>query len=271
MIKTVACSVLSACTASVVELESILNHSESKVLFVSNYKILKKLTDVINSNNYLQAIIVMFEKGNRPEDINKALYTYDEIIEKGKNHQFSTPEMNLSDNAIMLYTSGTTGFPKGVVISHGNFLSQMLPLEEGLQIKKGETSIQVLPVWHAYELTTQTNMFITGLHLHFTSIAHLKDDLVKHDIDIFMSVPRIWEALRLGVYHKLKQQSQLTYFIFDLAVKNSIRYKLHKMYSEKRITNKQSPYNILVNIYHNVVRSFRKPIHLWSEKNIYKK
>ena len=271
IIKTGACSVLRGVGAHVDELDYILNHSDSSALVISDYRSLNKLATAINKNHNLKFVVVIFPKKDKPSGINIPIYTFDEFIESGKKNEFIKPEINLSDNASMLYTSGTTGLPKGVLLSHKNLLSQMMPIQDGLGISIGEKSLQILPVWHAYEMTTQTLFFATGFHLHFTSIPYLKEDLLKYNIDIFMSVPRIWEALRLGIYQKLKQKSKLGYYIFDLAVKNSIKYKIHKMYSEERIPNKQTSYNALLRIYHVLVRSFRKPLHLLCCNTLYKK
>lgn len=270
IMKTNACSVLRGVSAPIEELEYILNHSESKAIVLSDYIILEKLAEVIDKNKFLKFIVVISEKGKIFE-CKKPVYTYEKFIDLGKNHDFKNPDIKISDNAVMLYTSGTTGFPKGVLLSHKNLLSQMMPIKDGLAIKAGEKSLQVLPIWHAYEMTTQTLFFATGFHLHFTTLPQLKNNLLKYDIDIFMSVPRIWEALRLGIYQKLKQDSKLGYFLFDFAVKTSITYKIHKMYSEKRITNKQTGYNFIFRICHKLVRSFIKPLHILFSNTLYKK
>lgn len=268
--KVGACSVLRGIASPVEELEYILNHSESKALVLSDYKILEKLIGVIDQNKFLKFVVVVFEKG-KPAECKIPVYSYEKFIDLGKGHDFKNPEINLSDNAVMLYTSGTTGMPKGVLLSHKNLLSQMLPIKDGLDIKPGEKSLQILPVWHAYEMTTQTLFFATGFHLHFTTLPKLKTDLLKYDIDIFMSVPRIWEALRLGIYQKLKQESKLGYLLFDFAVKTSVTYKIHKMYSEKRTPNKTTGYNYFSRAYHKIVRTFIKPLHVLFTNTIYDK
>lgn len=271
IMKAGACSVLRGTSAPSEELEFILNHSESKALVISDYKSLEKLTEIVNRNDKLNFIIVLFEKGQRPENINKPIYPIKMFLEFGKNREFIQPDLKKEDNALMMYTSGTTGFPKGVMISHKNVLSQVLPIDEALNLKRGENSLQVLPIWHAYEMTTQSVFFSKGLYLHFTTLSKLKDDLKKYDIDIFTSVPRVWEALRLGIYQNLKKNSKFGYYLFDFAIKTSISYKIHKMYSERRITNNQKGYNIFHNTYHKVVRSFIKPLHVFFRETLYKK
>lgn len=270
VMKSGACSVLRGISSPIDELEYILNHSESKALVLSDYKILEKLTGVIDKNKFLKFIVVIFEKG-KPTECKIPVYSYEKFVDIGKNHNFKNPEINIFDNAVMLYTSGTTGLPKGVLLSHKNLLSQMLPIRDGLAIKPGEKSLQILPVWHAYEMTTQILFYATGFHLHFTTLPQLKNDLLKFDIDIFMSVPRIWEALRLGIYQKLKHDSKIGYFLFDFAVKTSVKYKIHKMYSEKRTPNKMTGYNYVSKIYHKLVRSFIKPLHVLFSNTLYKK
>ena len=145
---------------------------------------------------------------------NYPVYSYEEIIEKGKNHEFIEPEQNLDEPCLMLYTSGTTGNPKGVLLTHKNLVSQFYPVDLGFKSKPGENTLQILPVWHAYEHIVQLYYLSSGCHLHFTTLAGLKNDLARYDVDTLMSVPRIWEALRLGIFQKLKQTSPLVYSIF---------------------------------------------------------
>ena len=265
-----AVAVLRGSNAPVDELEYISHHSDSSVLILKDKVLFNKVKHFLNSCN-LKFVVLMFDGDVDKEGINCAVYTFDEILQKGLNSQFNEVEINSSDKALIFYTSGTTGNPKGVLFSHKNILSQYPSVEYGLHAKKGEKTLQILPIWHTYEHIAQIYFFVSGCHLHFTTIPKLKDDLVKYDIDILASVPRIWEAIRLGIYQKLKQNSNLAYYIFDFAVKTSINYKIHKMYAERRITNKQSRYKLRGKIYHKFMRTFTKPLHILFTKTIYKK
>ncbi|MBR1680311.1 AMP-binding protein, partial [bacterium] len=236
--------------APVEELDYILSHSESKGLILKDSNLFNALKPYLEKHS-LNFIIVLFKKEN--DDFSGTscrVYSFEEALELGKTKEFIQPEQNIDENCLMLYTSGTTGMPKGILITHKNLLAQILSIEYGFMSKAGENTLQILPVWHAYEHITQLYYFISGCHLHFTTLTGLKNDLAKYDIDTFMSVPRIWEALRLGIFQKLKQKSIIVYKIFDFAVKLSITYKIHKMYSERRITNKKGDYHIISNLYH---------------------
>ena len=259
--------------APVGELDYILSHSDAKGLIVKDGILLNNLKPYLN-NHDLNFIMVMFKKDSDDfSGINCPVFSFEEVFEIGKNKlsQFCPVSQNIEENAIMLYTSGTTGNPKGVLISHKNLLGQMPTVAHGFMSKPGEKTLQILPVWHAYEHIAQLYYYISGCHLHFTTLTGLKNDLNRYEIDTLMSVPRIWEAMRLGIFQKLKQTSILAYKLFDFAVKLSITYKIHKMYSERRITNKKGEYHFLSNVYHKIARSFLKPLHILFTNTLYKK
>ncbi len=271
IIKCGAIDVLRGSNAPIEELDYIINHSSAKGLVLRDKNIFEKMKPILSKYN-LWFIIIMFkaDEANR-EGVSVPVYSYDEIIEKGKNHNFSPVEMNKEDFCTMLYTSGTTGNPKGVLLAHRNFLVQLTGAHSGFQSQPGENTLQVLPIWHAYERIGQFYYLTRACHLHFTTLMEFKNDIMRYKIDTMMSVPRIWEAVRLGIYQKLKQKSPFMYYFFNFAVKTSITYKIHKMYSEKRITNKRSKYKMLSRIYHKIVRSFIKPLHVLFSKTLYKK
>lgn len=253
------------------DLDYILNHSDAIGAIIKDKNTLEKLKPCFAKYN-LKFIILMFVKDEVDKTgVNAPIYTYDEIIEMGKNNTFSPVEKNVDEPCTMLYTSGTTGNPKGVLLTHMNFLCQMQGAHSGFLAQPGEKTLQILPIWHAYERIGQFYYLSRACHLHFTTLSEFKSDILKYDIDTMMSVPRIWEAVRLGIYQKLKQRSPLMYYIFDFAVKTSINYKIHKMYSERRITNKRSKYKVCSRIYHKIVRSFIKPLHVLFSNTLYKK
>ncbi len=264
-----AVSTLRGANAPKDELEYIMSHSECVGIILQHKNLYDKLKDVLCKFN-LKFIVLMFDKTNA-QDENGKVYSYNDVLQIGELHHFVKPKIELDDNYSMLYTSGTTGNPKGAIITHKNILSQLVSITSSIRLQAGEKSLEVLPVWHAYERTLQYSWFCNGAHVHFTTLSGLKKDLTKYQVDLICSVPRIWETIRIGIYQKLKQTSMWTYYFFDLAVKFSILYKIHKMYSERRITNKKTKYKTRSKIYHRIVRTFIKPIHLFASKKIYKK
>ncbi len=270
IMKCGAIATLRGSNAPIDELNYIMDHSEAKGVILRDTKTFNNLKEYFK-NKKLDFIIITYPKGDLDrEGIETPIYTHDEIIEKGKCATYTPVEVKRNDPCCMLYTSGTTGFPKGALISHDNLIFQIEACHIGLSSNPGEKTLQVLPVWHAYEQIGQIYYFSRGCHVHFTNLVNIKNDLAEYKIDSMMSVPRIWEAFRIGIYSKLKQKSPLMYKIFDFAIKNSIAYKTHKMYGERRITNKLT-YNTLSTIRHKIIRSFMKPMHVLFSKTIYKK
>jgi len=265
-----AIDVVRGSNAPIEELEFITNHADCKGLILQNDKLYNALKPFIEKSN-LDFIIITYSKETpNTQNIKSKVYTHNEIIALGKENKFIPVKMNREDDGTILYTSGTTGNPKGVMLSHKNTIYQIEVVHEGFLAQPGENTLQILPIWHSYERVGQCYYMSRGCHLHYTTLTGLKNDLATYSIDTFMSVPRIWESIRTGIYQKLKQTSPVLYNIFDFAIKVSISYKTHRMYGERRITNKLN-YHTLSTIRHRIIRSFIKPFHVLFYNTLYKK
>ena len=100
--------------------------------------------------------------------------------------------------ATLLYTSGTTGQPKGVPLSHANLLHQLRTLGVAVAPNPGDQVLSVLPIWHAYERTAEYFLLSCGCRQTYTTLKHLRPDLQKVRPQYLISVPRLWEALLSG-------------------------------------------------------------------------
>jgi long-chain acyl-CoA synthetase len=100
--------------------------------------------------------------------------------------------------ATLLYTSGTTGEPKGVPLSHGNLLHQVRSLGALVDPKPGDEVLSVLPIWHAYERSVEYFLLSCGCRQTYTSLRHFKNDLQRVRPHYMVSVPRLWEAILSG-------------------------------------------------------------------------
>ena len=270
ILKCGAVDVVRGSNAPIEELEYITAHADCKGLVLRDEKLYYAMKPFLEKFK-LDFVIVTYVKNTLDtKNVKAKVYSYGDILKLGEENTFKPVKIQRSDDCTILYTSGTTGNPKGVLLSHENSIYQLEVVHDGFQSQPGEKTLQVLPIWHSYERIGQCYYASRGCNMHYTTLAGLKNDLATYDIDTFMSVPRIWEAIRLGVYQKLKQASPVMYNIFDFAIKTSITYKIHKMYGERRITNKWN-YHFWSTIYHRVIRSFIKPLHVLFYNTLYKK
>ena len=270
ILKTGAIDVIRGSNAPISELQFISMHADCKALILRDSNLFNNLKPFLTEYKF-DFIVITYSNGViDTEGVKSPVYTHQDIIELGKEHTFVPVSLDRYDDMTILYTSGTTGNPKGVVLCHNNLIYQIEIAHEGFLSQPGENTLQILPIWHAYERIGQLYYVSRGCHMHYTTLTGLKNDLTKYDINTLMSVPRIWEALRNGIYQKLKQTSPLAYNLFCFAIKTSIMYKTHKMYGERRITNKVN-YHALSTFVHRIKRSFLKPIHTLFYNTLYKK
>ena len=265
-----AVDVIRGSNAPLEELHYITAHADCKGLILRDEKLYNSMKPFLEKYR-LDFVIVTYSKGDLDTtNVKSKVYTHKDIIQLGRENEFVSVEMERNDDCSILYTSGTTGNPKGVLLNQESTIYQLEIAHKGFQSQPGENTLQILPIWHAYERVGQCYYISRGCNLHYTTLVGLKNDLATYEIHTFMSVPRIWESIRTGIYQKLKQTSPVLYNVFDFAIKTSISYKTHKMYGERRITNKLT-YNTLSTIRHRVIRSFIKPLHILFFNTLYKK
>jgi len=126
---------------------------------------------------------------------------------------FGLPDIGLDDLSTIVYTSGTTGNPKGVMLTHGNLLHQLghrlaptEPYDESEPLP-GEKMLSLLPVWHITERTFELWMLSRGCSVVYSSIRTFKNDLAKHQPEWMVLVPRVLEKVAMGVQGKFAQGS----------------------------------------------------------------
>ena len=139
--------------------------------------------------------------------------------------------------ATLIYTSGTTGKPKGVQLTHGNFLSECGNVVNGasdLFLKPGGSTLLFLPVAHVFGRMVQIGSITAGLHLaHCSDLTKLPADLASFKPTFVLAVPRIFEKIFNGAEAKA-----------DAAGKGKIFHKAAEVaiaYSKALDTNKIAP------------------------------
>ncbi|MCK5056254.1 MAG: AMP-binding protein, partial [Candidatus Aminicenantes bacterium] len=142
------------------DIEHILNHSESKLLFATKKQV-EKLT--YENCKTVKSIIILdnfsiedtgFHTIPFSEFINDTLDKFSLLIQDlGEKTGLISTEVNADDLAAVIYTSGTTGFSKGVMLTHGNIISNVVPMTEMIQFDETDRFLSILPLSHSIEAT----------------------------------------------------------------------------------------------------------------------
>ena len=250
------------------ELAYILENSESTALVVENLKTLDKLTPKLA--NLPIALVILLSDETPPEDMAIKTINFPQLMELGRNNSLQPVEQTKDTLATLLYTSGTTGKPKGVMLSHGNLLHQVNYITTVFQPQAGDVLLSILPSWHAYERAAEYFFLSQGGTQIYTSIRYFKQDLKKFQPTYMVGVPRLWESLYDGVKKLLGEQSQSQQKLVKFFLKQSESYIM-----AQRIANDTSLEHFDASSGERAIAKVKAaslyPVHALADKLVYRK
>ena len=212
--------------APVEELRYILDDCGAVALVVQNAEIWRRLALPPQLHARLRFVLQL--EGEAPEgvlDFEAFLAHADGQLPPDPD-QGRGRESAATTTATILYTSGTTGQPKGVPLSHGNLLHQMRSLACVARPEPGTPVLSVLPIWHAYERSAEYYFFSCACSQSYTTIKQLKRDLPRVKPVVMVTVPRLWEAVQAGFEDVLKTFPASRQRLLRAALANSSAYGL---------------------------------------------
>lgn len=197
----------------------IINHAEIKLLFVQDKPQWKRLLKADVDLGGLQRIISIKRISEDDEPDDPKLESLSDWL-FGLSGKMITKESGLDELASIVYTSGTTGRSKGVMLSHRNMLSNAFAAANCNTWQPGERFLSFLPLSHMFERTAGYYMpIILGAEVVYArSIAQLAEDLQKIKPTTLVSVPRIYERVYGKIQDGLKNKSVIARLLFKAAV-----------------------------------------------------
>lgn len=222
------------------DFEYILNDCQPKGLIVSNTKLFDTVSSAAKKINYNFKFIISFEEIENILNINQ-------LTETEQNN--FTSEAKRKDPACIIYTSGTQGNPKGVVLSHGGILSNCEDaknLVDKLEIKQPRF-LTWLPLSHSYEHTVQFVQISLGAQIYYSPIIEkLLENIKIAKPHVMTAVPRFYNNLYNKMSSSVKKSS---------VIKRSLFFKTLELGAKKFKKEKLSVFeNILNKILDKIVR-----------------
>ncbi len=211
------------------QIQYALTHSESKVIFAEGEEQYDKLLEIKDKVN-LRKIIIWDRKGLWGIKDESVLF-FDELLERDNENpeldgildeilERIKSEMSLDDVAFIVYTSGTTGPPKGAMITHRNILFMTSALQKVNEADSKDEVISYLPLNHIAERLLSVYLPIrVGYRVNFVeSFETLLENLREVRPTIFFSVPRIWEKIASQIYILIDDSTTFKKFLWKKSI-----------------------------------------------------
>lgn len=233
------------CDATLVDLEQILSITECKTVIAENSSQVNKIIGLKDKLPELKTIISM--EDDLKDDVcdsckenNITLHTFKKLVAAGQKWRAENIDAieaevekgTSEDLATIIFTSGTTGTPKGVMLTHKNFLAQLDEIPERIYLNSGDRALSVLPVWHVFEREVEYVILVQGCAICYSKPigSILLADFKKLNPHLLPAVPRVFEAVYDGVTKKMRKTGGIVLKLFNFFVRVA---KIHKAMERK--------------------------------------
>jgi long-chain acyl-CoA synthetase len=217
------------------QVKYIINDSDAKMVVCSNRELWLKVEAVRRDLPQVRDFIMI------DEEAPSGVMTLGEVMGRGKTAAAADPArfdtitaaIKPDDLASIIYTSGTTGTPKGVMLTHGNFVSNSKALDAVTDFVHTDTILSFLPLSHVLERMTTFSFLYKGASIAYAeSIDTVAENLTEVRPTIMISVPRLFDKIYARVMDNVLTQSAVKRQIFFWALRVGRKYGAKKIRKE---------------------------------------
>ncbi|ARS35478.1 AMP-dependent synthetase/ligase [Pontibacter actiniarum] len=210
------------------ELQFILSDAAVKLIFVGDDTLYRKVLSIQDALPDLQAIYAFKPVAGAPHWTALLADTTPEVAQRVQQLSHSVAETDL---ATILYTSGTTGTPKGVMLSHRNIISNVFGSADIIQEigVRGKRAISFLPLNHAFERMATYCFFYSGVSVYYAeSMEKIAENLREVKPTLFTTVPRLLEKVYEGILAKGGELTGIKKRLFFWALRLAEQYEINQ-------------------------------------------
>lgn len=219
-------------TSTALQVDFIINDAEIELIFVGEQQQYDVACEVIKSSKFLKKIIA-FDNNIVFSEPEKSMY-YSEFLaigQKSTKHfevEHRQNELNENDLACILYTSGTTGNPKGVMLPHSCFIEAMkLNSAQLTSLNDKDISVAFLPLSHVFERTWCYLCFYNGITVYINNRpTEIQQTIKQVRPTLLCAVPRFWEKVYAGVQENLSKFSPFMLGVVTWAIATGKKYNV---------------------------------------------
>ncbi len=224
------------------QVKYILNHSECRVLFAENEEQVDKWLQMQEELPYLEYIIYWDKKGLEALKHDKLMF-FDDFMDIGRAACDESPDaylervgkVELDDIALLVYTSGTTGPPKGAILTARNLIWTSTTLNRYDLLDPQDQTMSFLPLCHIFERMFSAYFHIVGGYI--VNFAESTETIAKNLTEIRptigYAVPRVWEKFQSSILLRIEDAPKVNQWAFRVAMKIGTDYAGRKLEGKK--------------------------------------
>ena len=205
-------------TISQDEMAYILEEVKPRFIFISNRHLLKKLKNAWKIPS--GTMIFSYDQGSEGE-----ANAFRDLLKEGKEKGYQDKiekqkeKVSADDLASVIYTSGTTTMPKGVMLTHRNHIANVIVAASSIGVENTDNVLSYLPLSHSYERMTNYVFMIKGLTIYYNeSMSNIISNFSYVQPGILITVPLLLERIYKGIINKEQELRGLSKFVYKYAV-----------------------------------------------------